>query len=290
MTEKAANFIKKNAASEASQSPSQSPDIALQKHRWVPVKLAQRTSLSADTRRYTFRLPPSSTQLGLQTCQHIQLGFHFADHMVIRSYTPTRPVTAADEDGTFDLVVKTYLPDARQPGGAMSNILDCVPLGAEVEMRGPTGEIAYHGHGRFVIEGREATFTKVSLILGGSGITPGFALLARILADAADRTQLRVVDANTSESDILLKEQMDAFAAEHPDRVRICHVLSHPSAEWKGVQGHVDARVIRENAFPPDGGRDSVVFLCGPPAMIQKAALPALREWGYEEEKDCFGF
>jgi nitrate reductase (NAD(P)H) len=45
-----------------------------------------------------------------------------------------------------------------------------------------------------------------------------------------------------------------------------------------------------ENVFTPDGGMESVVFLCGPPAMIQKAALPALKSWGYEEEKDCFGF
>lgn len=33
-----------------------------------------------------------------------------------------------------------------------------------------------------------------------------------------------------------------------------------------------------------------MAFLCGPPGMIQKAALPALKEWSYEEEKDCFGF
>jgi len=193
--------------------------------------------------------------------------------MLIRSYTPTRPVKRSEEDGTFDLVVKTYFPDKRQPGGAMSNILDCMPIGEEIEIRGPTGEISYHGNGKFMIEGKEKDFSKVSLILGGSGITPGYALIARILGDEDDKTQLRVVDANKSEKDILLKEQMEDYAKEHREQFKVCHVLSHPSAEWKGVKGHVNEDIIKEHAFAPDGGKNSVEFLCGPPAMIQKVGF-----------------
>ncbi|KAH7333373.1 hypothetical protein BKA65DRAFT_596924 [Rhexocercosporidium sp. MPI-PUGE-AT-0058] len=292
VTDKAANFIKKNAekfAEEAAKSASQPPDVALQKHRWMPVKLSKRTELSKDTRRYTFSLPNSS-KLGLETCQHIQFGFHFKDQMLIRSYTPTRPVRSQEESGTFDLVVKTYFPDERQPGGAMSNILDCIPIGEEVEIRGPTGEISYHGNGKFIIEGKQHNFSKVSLILGGSGITPGYALMARILADKEDKTQLKVIDGNKSEADILLKDQMQKFATEHAQQFQICHVLSHPSDDWKGVKGHVNEDMIKGNAFAPGGAEESVVFLCGPPAMIQKVALPALKDWGYEEERDCFGF
>jgi nitrate reductase (NAD(P)H) len=101
---------------------------------------------------------------------------------------------------------------------------------------------------------------------------------------------LRVVDANEAECDILLKEQMDKFQKEYKDHIKITHVLNHPSEGWKGGRGYVNGNLIRDNLFPPDGGQESVIFLCGPPAMIQKAVLPALREWGYEEEKDCFGF
>ena len=292
MTKKAANYIKKNAeeaTEEAAKSAGETSDIALQKHRWVPVKLSKRVDLSEDTRRYTFTLPNSS-KLGLETCQHIQLGYHFKDQMLIRSYTPTRPVIEKQEDGTFDLVVKVYFPDEKQPGGAMSNILDCIPIGEEIEIRGPTGEIAYRGNGKFIIEGKEKTFSKVSLILGGSGLTPGFALIARILGEKDDTTQLRVIDANKSENDILLKKEMENFQNKHKDQIKICHVLSHPSVNWKGIKGHVDKDIIRENLFAADGGKGSVVFLCGLPAMIQKAALPALKDLGYEEERDCFGF
>ena len=195
--------------------------------------------------------------------------------MVIRSYTPTRPILPQEEDGTFELVVKTYLPDDSQPGGAMSNILDCMPLGEEIEIRGPTGDISYEGNGAFNIEGKSTTFNRVTLILGGSGITPGYQLISRILKTEGDKTEIRVIDANKAESDILLRRQMDTLEKEHGKQFKITHVLSHPSEEWKGLKGHVNADIINENGFEPSEG--SAVFLCGPPAMIQKAALPALQ-------------
>lgn len=306
MTEKAKNFIKKNAEDAAKdQSAAQSGEdkLTLQKHRWVPVKLLRRQELSKDTRTYTFKLPDGKNQLGLGTCQHVQIGFHMNDRMLIRSYTPTRPLlpgTSAggssrkskpvangstsedspngslrDGDGSFDLTVKTYFPNENQPGGALSNILDCIPLGEEVEIRGPTGEILYNGNGKFVIEGKERKFTKISLVLGGSGITPGYSLIARILLTPGDTTELRVVDANKTEADILLKSELKKFQSDSKGQLEITHVLSQPSDAWGGLKGYVNEDIIKKALFPP--GEDSVALLCGPPAMIQKAALPALR-------------
>nr|OQO24577.1 hypothetical protein B0A51_09734 [Rachicladosporium sp. CCFEE 5018] len=315
VTDKAANFIKANAeaaAEEKAQDSQIDGDVVLQKHRWVPVKLMDRESLSEDTRKYTFGLPDGAKDLGLGTCQHVQLGFHLKDRMLIRSYTPTRPLLPdpeksderktltnganasgevskmQDGQGTFELVVKTYFPTSEQPGGAMSNLLDCMPLGEEVEIRGPTGEIVYHGNGQFTISGQDMIFTKISLVLGGSGITPGYALIARALLGQDKNVQLRVLDANKSEKDILLKVELDQFEKDSKGGLQVTHILSHPSDDWKGLKGHVSADIIRDKLFAPEEG--SVVFLCGPPAMIQKAALPALRDWGYEEDKNVFGF
>ena len=95
---------------------------------------------------------------------------------------------------------------------------------------------------------------------------------------------------NKSENGTLLKEQMGKFAKEHGEQFKVCHVLSHPSVRWKGIKRHVNECIIKENVFAPDGGKESAVFLYGPPAMMQKDALPVLKDWGYEEEKDCFGF
>jgi hypothetical protein len=163
--------------------------------------LVEKLRLQAMEERYGRQQQRSSNKLGLQTCRHIQFGFHFIGQMLIRSYTPTRPVTEKEDDGTFDLVVKTYFPDKKQLGGAMSNILDYIPIGKEIEIRGPTGEITYQGNSKFIIEDKEFHFFKIPLILGGSGFTPGYALIARILSDANDKTQIRVMDVNKSEAE-----------------------------------------------------------------------------------------
>jgi nitrate reductase (NAD(P)H) len=305
VTDKAAAFIKRQAeaaAKEQAESSNDSGKIVLQKHRWVPVKLIDRKPLSDDTRAYTFELPDGKPDLGLGTCQHVQLGFHLQDRMLIRSYTPTKPLlpdssnqsTNADDhgthdgSGTFELTVKTYFPTDAQPGGAMSNILDCMPIGEEIEIRGPTGDIVYNGNGSFTISGKEYKFNKINLVLGGSGITPGYSLIARALLSSDDETEIRIVDANKSEKDILLKDELDKFEKDSDGRLKITHVLSHPSDEWKGTKGHVDEDIIKESLFEP--GEKTGVFLCGPPAMIQKAALPALRDWGFKEDENVFGF
>ena len=314
VTKKAANFIRQDAKAAAKeQANRQRPDedIVLQKHRWVPVTLRNKEYVSEDTRRYTFDLPAGKKDLGLGTCQHIQLGFHLRDKMLVRSYTPTKPLlpdpkksskgsrrppvqssgdteSMQDGHGTFELVVKTYFPNSAQPGGAMSNILDSVLVGEEIEVRGPTGEIVYTGQGKFSICDEEMTFKKINLILGGSGLTPGYALIVRAILGTDEKVQLRVVNANKSEKDILLHEELDHLERESKGRLEIAHVLSHPSDEWKGLCGHVNEDIIKDKLFPPEEGTAS--FLCGPPTMIQKVALPALKDWGFEEDENLFGF
>ena len=266
----------------------------MDRRRWNAVRLKEKKALSEDTNQYTFTLPQGSKKVvGLRTCQHLQLGFHFKDRLVVRPYTPTRPIFGKEEDGTFDLVVKTYFPNKFQPGGTISNILDCLRVGEEIEVKGPTGGISYMGRGKFMIDEKEYHFDKVSLIVGGSGITPGYQLIARILratdqGEKRDGTALKVIDANKTEGDILLKGEMDELVKQHPDQFQITHVLSHPGGDWKGEKGHVSKEILEKYAFRPEEG--SVALLCGPPTMIQKAVLPALREIGYQEDKNLFGF
>lgn len=216
------------------------------------------------------------------------MGFHFRDKLVVRSYTPTRPIRPNEEDGTFDLVVKTYFPDPGQPGGTMSNILDCLEMGEQVEVKGPAGDIRYQGNGKLAVDNNNFCFERITLVLGGSGITPGYQLIARILVAETDTTQIRVIDANKTEGDILMRGELDKFAQEHPDQFKITHVLSHAGEDWEGEKGHVDQRILHQYAFEPD--EKTVALLCGPPSMIKKAVMPVLTEWGYHEEKNLFGF
>ena len=223
------------------------------------------------------------------TGQHIQVGFHFKDRMITRPYTPTRPIVESQNNGTFDLTVKTYYPDPSQPGGTLSNILDCLQPGEEIEVKGPTGDIEYRGGGRFSIDSKEWFFDRITLILGGSGITPGYQLIAKILMEANDdKTKIKVIDSNRTENDILMGSELAEFEKNHPAQFEVCHVLSKPGQDWSGEKGHVDQRIIRQYSFPPED--KNVALLCGPPAMIRKTVLPALVDWGYHEDRNLFGF
>ncbi|KAI6783166.1 nitrate reductase (NADH) [Emericellopsis cladophorae] len=303
VTDKAANFIKQNAeqaAKKATESGDAQSKIILEKHRWQPVRMIAMREVSKDTRTCRFQLPGNIKVLGLGTCQHVEIGFHLENRMLVRSYTPTKPLlslqgidesdkmwvangspedgterSSVDGEGMFDLTIKTYFPDQDQPGGAMSNILDCVPIGEEVEMKGSTGEIEYHGSGEFTIEGQRRDFTRVSLVLGGSGITPGYSLITRIWLTKGDKTQLRVVDANRTESDILLRDELVQFERDPQGQLQFTHVLSHTIDTWQGEKGYVNEEILQRCLFAPD--ESNVDFLCGPSRLIQKAALPALK-------------
>ncbi|KAK3984522.1 nitrate reductase [NADH] [Cladorrhinum sp. PSN332] len=334
VTQKTADLIKQNAkASSTDQAANISQEkfektspLALQEHRWIPVKLISRREISPDTRTYTFALPEGKSQLGLGTCQHLQLGIHMQDKMLVRPYTPTRPIMtfpltpppspvpfdivkppfptlkgtkhkkkyrgknhhhhlakppAPPSPATFGLTIKTYFPSEDQPGGALSNLLDCTPLGEQLEIRGPTGDIIYNGFGNFTIlspfsdsscPDRQLHFDRVSLVLGGSGITPGYALIARIMNAPGDTTQVRVVDANRTEGDILLREELDEFVNKGKGQVEIMHVLSRPGEGWTGEKGRVDEDRLKRGLFPPVKGQ-SVAFLCGPEGLV--------KDWGY---------
>ncbi|SCO92541.1 probable nitrate reductase [Fusarium oxysporum] len=291
VTGKAMSHMKRVAQQkeeENSEAGGESPDVAMNEHKWTQAKLVKKKRLSDDTQQYTFGLPPPAKKLGLETGQHVQVGFHFKDQLVVRPYTPVRPIFDEEDDGTFDLIVKTYFPDQDQPGGTMSNILDCLREGEEIEIKGPSGGIRYLGHGHFAVDDKEYAFDNVSLILGGSGVTPGYQIIARILEDKEDNTKLKVIDANKSENDILMEGKLAEFSKRHKGQFEIVHVLSHPSDDWKGLSGHVNEDIIKQHAFEPSG--KNVVLLCGPPTMIQKAALPTLKDWGYDEDRNLFGF
>ncbi|KAL4925798.1 cytochrome b5 reductase family protein [Aspergillus undulatus] len=179
-----------------------------------------------------------------------------------------------------------YFPDTNKPDGAMSNILGCLPMGEEVDICGPAGEIVYKCSGIFIVSGNKQTFKRISVVLGGSGITPGYALLARILLTDGDDREIQVVDANKTPDDILLRSELDRFEKESKGDLVIVHV-TNPGSEREGLTGHVNEEVLREHLLEP--GEENVAILCEPLIMIEKAALPGLEASGYVRDENMHG-
>ncbi|KAI9025731.1 hypothetical protein DFJ74DRAFT_48693 [Hyaloraphidium curvatum] len=272
-------------------------DHAIHPGRWVSCSLVRKEGVSHDVRRFTFRLPGGG-RLALPTGKHLRIGVHFKDKMVQRMYTPTRPILPEEEDGTFDLVVKIYLPntDPRYPpGGLISNYLDTMEPGDRIDVRGPEGYIEYDGNGKLNVSLKDLVAKRISLVAGGSGITPIFQLIRRILSDPDDPVRMRFVFANKTPSDIILRAELDRLAAENRERFEVMYsVDKEPQGEdASGIAhvGHVDAGVLGWLFLPGRGGEEEAVALvCGPPRMIEKGVVPGLEKLGYEREKNLFVF
>jgi len=253
------------------------------------LKLIEREEISHDTRRFRFALPSDKHVLGLPTGQHIYLTCRVNGQLVVRPYTPT----SSDEDhGYVDLVVKVYFKDVHPKfpdGGKMSQYLNDMKINDSIDVRGPSGLLVYNGKGEFAIrkdkksEPKMATYKKISMIAGGTGITPMLQLIRHVMRDANDNTQMALLFANQTEEDILLREELEQVQQDYPEQFKLWYTVDRPSEDWKYSTGFINSEMIEEHLFAPSD--DHLVVLCGPPPMINFACIPNLDKLGFDPEK-----
>ncbi|PIA17065.1 ferredoxin reductase-like protein [Coemansia reversa NRRL 1564] len=235
---------------------------ALHPSEYRKFKLTKKVQLSSNTARYRFELPSLESTLGLPIGRHIQLMTEVDGKQVARSYTPT----STDNDrGYFELVVKTY------DSGVISSYLNNMKIGDTINARGPRGTFQY----------KPNMVRAIGMIAGGTGITPMFQIIQHVLANPEDKTHVSVIFANVNEDDILLKEQLEDYAANH-DNFDIYYVLNSPPDGWDGGVGFVTKEMIKEHL--PGPAPDIKVLLCGPPPMV-KAMDANLLDLGYDKSR-----
>lgn len=103
-----------------------------------------------------------------------------------------------------------------------------------------------------------------------------YQLIRAICADDSDNTQVNLIYANNTEEDILMKEELDGFALQCPEKFKVHYVLSKAPEGWSGETGFVTKDMIAK--YLPKAADDTKVLLCGPPPMIEatKKNLDAL--------------
>jgi len=62
-----------------------------------------------------------------------------------------------------------------------------------------------------------------------------YQVLQHALADKENKTKFKLIFANISEPDILLREQLDAMKSKYPNRFDVVYVINKPSEKWKGT-------------------------------------------------------
>ncbi|XP_017786683.1 PREDICTED: NADH-cytochrome b5 reductase 3 isoform X2 [Nicrophorus vespilloides] len=255
--------------------------------------LIEREEISHDTRRFRFGLPSEKHVLGLPVGQHIHLSAKIDNDLIIRSYTP---VSSDEEAGYVDLVIKVYFKNVHPKfpeGGKMSQHLENLKIGDTIDVRGPSGRLQYLSNGKFSVKKLRKdppqiiTVKRVSMIAGGTGITPMLQLIRHITKDPNDKTQLNLLFANQTEKDILVRKELETAAKEHPDQFKLWYTLDTPPEGWKYSSGFVNEEMIKDHLFPPSP--DTLVVLCGPPPMINYACLPNLDKLGHSKDL-CFAY
>lgn len=89
------------------------------------------------------------------------------------------------------------------------------------------------------------------MVAGGTGITPMLQIVRAVIRGraAGDKTQIDLIFANVTPQDILLKEDLDALAAEDSG-FRVHYVLDKPPEGWTGGVGYVTADMITVSCSP----------------------------------------
>lgn len=273
--------------------------------------LIEKQEISHDTCRFRFGLPTKDHVLGLPVGQHIHLIATIADELVIRAYTP---VSCDDDMGHVDLVIKVYRRNVNPKfpnGGKMSQHLDEMKIGDKIAFRGPSGKLQYLGQGKFQIRKLRKdppvtiAATKLNMIAGGTGITPMLQLVREVLKRSDDSTVMSLLFANQTESDILLRDELDSYAAKYSKRFKVWYTLDVTTdgksallktffntfsnsllllifSGWNYSKGFINDEMIKDHLFPPSA--DTVVLMCGPPPMINFACQPSLEKLGYSVE------
>ena len=120
------------------------------------------------------------------------------------------------------------------------------------------------------------------MMAGGTGITPMYQIVSAALADAGDKTTWKLIFANQTEGDILIRSELEALAAKHPDRFSLHYTLDRPPSKWAGSTGFITQDMIAEHL--PTPGPDTLVVMCGPPPMIKFACKQNLDALGYDKK------
>ena len=161
------------------------------------------------------------------------------------------------------------------PGGAVSQYLYGLPLGTPVAFRHTAANLKV----QYPFEGKKT----ITMLCAGTGITPIYQALWRVLFTPGDERKVVLLYGARTEGDILLKDQLDEWAAALPHRLTLVYVVGNapddpPPAGWKSRDtyvaeaGWIDRRKIEKYAFPP--ARDTLCFVCGLPSMYATLCGP----------------
>lgn len=242
-------------------------DVFLKRKYWSKAILKTKKKINNDTFHLIFHSEHANQKLGVPIGKHLYLQcISSSGEKVIRSYTPISPV---DQLGQFELIIKVY----KDPSvGKMSACIERLQEGDSVECKGPFGDVEYLRNGLISIRGIVQQVQKLTMIAGGSGITPIYQLLRYVHEDGID---CDVIYCNKTEDDILLRNELENLQ-------NIRHCLSRSDGNWNGYRGYISKDLLGQV-------HRGLLLCCGPPQM-EKLVREIAEDIGWDITKQFILF
>ncbi|MGI9324845.1 MAG: pyridoxamine 5'-phosphate oxidase family protein [Pseudomonadales bacterium] len=219
---------------------------------WRQYAVARIEDESASIRSFYF-VPESGSNADFSPGQFLTIRANISGKSVVRTYT----VSSAPSDPHYRISVKR--------DGEFSTFLhDQIKVGDSIELRAPAGEFVFNASAK-----RPAV-----LIAAGVGITPMISMLRHAIVESVRARHLRpmhlVLLARSSAERAFFKE-INNLATEFPNHLKVTWCLTKPEESLRvGPDYQHRGRLTRELLQLAIESSESDVFLCGPPAFMQK--------------------
>jgi ferredoxin-NADP reductase len=173
-------------------------------------------------------------------------------------------ISSAPREGV--ITITTRLRDT-----AFKRVLQRVPLGTEVKMEGPFGDLRLHHADRPAV-----------LLAGGIGITPFRSILVEAIGGGHLSYRVVLFHANRRPEDAPFADELRALEQADPQLtfVPTMTAIAGSSQAWDGERGHIDAAMLGRHL---DGVCNPIFYIAGPSGMVQ-ASRAMLAASGVDED------
>ncbi|PIR89183.1 MAG: oxidoreductase [Candidatus Harrisonbacteria bacterium CG10_big_fil_rev_8_21_14_0_10_40_38] len=136
---------------------------------------------------------------------------------------------------------------------AFKRSLDELPMGAEIQMDGPFGNLVLHGR-----DEKPAVF-----LTGGIGITPFFSMIGDIAHKKLSH-KITMFYSNRTFGSTAFFDELKSFQEENKNFVFVPTFTDEATSSWDGERGFIDEAMIRRYV---DNIALPIYYIAGPPQM-----------------------
>jgi ferredoxin-NADP reductase len=164
----------------------------------------------------------------------------------------TRAFSIASAPHEDMLMVATRLRDT-----AFKRVLHSMPLGSEVKVEGPFGNLTLHNN---------AVRTAV-ILAGGIGITPFRSMVLRAAKEKLPH-RIFLFFSNRRPEDSPFLEELQALERQNPNYRFIGTMtgMEKSHRQWKGETGYLNKEMLSKHL---KGAESPIYYIAGPPAMVK---------------------